>query len=135
MNGPDRRGGAVGKETWTSRQRVVGIFFLGYLAIQLGLPAAQLVESGPARFGWQMYWRKPPPKPDFVVLLRDTTWIVDPSPQLINTRWEIDLARRLPPHLCVLYPSADGIRMQWPDGRRAVHGCPAGTYYRRPGGP
>jgi hypothetical protein len=95
-------------------------FFVGFLALQIVVPLAQLAWSPrPARFGWQMY-SVISAAPRFELMLHNgTAKPLDVRPYVTSMRGDVPLARFLPPHLCTLFPDAAAIKYQMDDGSQA----------------
>jgi len=71
-----------------------------FLAIQIAVPAWQLTQPRPARFGWQMYAAGAPAS-GFSAVGRDgsVTAVVLES-YVVRRRDDLDLLRYLPPAIC-----------------------------------
>src|SRR3712207_2620917 len=93
------------------RMRLVAVFFVAYVALQVLIPTLALTIPTPTRFGWQMYSRPWFPASYIVVRADGVVEQVDPAAHLAYFRPEVELERFLPPHLCRVVPEATAVRV------------------------
>lgn len=85
-------------------------FFVLFLAVQLTVPALALSEPRPARWGWQMYSGVRTQSTFTIVRENGEHDDVALSDYLGYPRSEIELAERLPAHICEVEPDAVAVR-------------------------
>jgi hypothetical protein len=105
--------GAAGRRL-TLRELAVACCCALFLAVQLGVPLAQLWAPRPARFGWQMY-SVLSVRPRFTLLLADgSRQEVDITAYTANMRGDMAFEQFMPPHLCRQFPRATAIEHERP---------------------
>src|SRR4030095_13576331 len=111
-------------ENWSTKNRLVAIFFLSFLLIQIVVPIVQLTAPRPARFGWQMWSARRKPVRFFVVMKDGTIRPADLSRYIGWSRGELDLTDRLPPHLCHVVSDITAVQIELPGSEtRNVYTC------------
>ena len=108
----------------TLRQRLILVFCIGFVAIQLAVPVRQLMAPRLARWGWQMY-SVAHPQPVFLsVSASGAETPLDLIEYLASARPDLDLAAMLPPHVCRLRPELAAVRYRHSGGRTEEYRCP-----------
>ena len=101
-------------------QVIGGIFFLGYLAIQIALPLYSQATGRYTHFGWTMFsGRDSRPRFSVVWASGDETSlseIVEAEGRPIFISTKVDKARFVPPYLCSRFPKAVAVKIT--DSRR-----------------
>jgi hypothetical protein len=112
-------------DSWTATSAVKAAFFVLFLLIQVGVPLLRLWSPRPARFGWQMFSASPQ-QIAFSLVLRDgTSQPVSLGRYVAQSRGEVDLEDRLPPHLCRVVPDVASVEITKPGStQRRVYRCP-----------
>lgn len=111
---------------WSWRSRAVAAFVVVYVAVQVGLPAALLLEPRTQRFGWQMYSvvsRYPVVTAVRADGSRDSVKV---DAFLARARAEMDpaYALQLPALVCGRSADVEVVEVvRMPDSVRTVHPC------------
>jgi hypothetical protein len=109
---------------WTRRQRLLGVFVVAHLALQIGLPTARLLEDRPARFGWHMF-SGVHLSPTFSVALPDGSLrAVAAEDYYGNPRADLHYEEHLPAHLCRTLPRIRAVRLEYAGGPVELYPCP-----------
>lgn len=85
-----------------------------FLAVQLAIPISRFGHESARRFGWQMF-SSAAPAPQFVVMTANDEIDMDLGDYMARVRADIDVASRLPSHLCEIVPDAQLVT--WDDSR------------------
>lgn len=123
MTGRATRSGRDGRRH-PLRAATLLLLSVALVAGEVTVAAAQLGSDRPVRFGWQMF-ATIQLRPSFEVRYDDgRVEAVDLARWLARSRWEIDLATHLPPHLCGHLPGAAAVVVRWPEESAAADGRP-----------
>jgi hypothetical protein len=85
---------------WRPRKLLTAALFVAFVSVQVLVPALQLAEPRPARFGWQMYTAVVPLPSVWVERPDGQLDQVDVGPLLVRERGEMDLAEPIAEALC-----------------------------------
>ena len=100
---------------WSPTRVFCGIFFFGYLAVQIALPVYTQATGSNPHFGWTMFsGRDSRPRFSVVWASGDETLlsgIVETEGRPIFISRKVDRARFLPPYLCSRFPKAVAVKI------------------------
>ena len=113
----------TGTGRWTRHARLVAVFVVTYLVVQLGLPTARLLEARPARFGWHMFSGIHPSPRFAVALANGATLPVAVEDYFGNPRSDLHYEEHLPAHLCRTLPGVRAVHLEHPGDPIEVHPC------------
>ncbi len=95
-----------------ARKQASILFCAAFLAVQVAVPAWQLSQPRPARFGWQMYSGIKPQPRMFTITEDGGQREVDLRRHVGYQRIDLDYVAFLPPHLCQTIPGVQAVRVQ-----------------------
>jgi hypothetical protein len=108
---------------WTVPRVAAAIFFVGFLSVQLLVPALVRSDSRPARFGWRMYSTAPLEVQVTAVLRDGSRRPIEPRDHLPGLRADVDFASSLAPYLCRTLGDAARIEVRIGDRSRESKSC------------
>lgn len=103
--------------------RLVAVFFVLFLALQIFVPAVQLSKPRPSHFGWQMFSGLRPIPRYWLVRADGSTQEVTVEEHTGVRRLDADYHRVFADFLLKNYADAIAVRWQWPGSEEVREWC------------